>query len=222
MWVCVCVYAHTHTHCTDGVLGCEPRSRDFKENRRSTDMDTTGTGRTRAMHTFHVDTVMIIFLHVTNTKMMSRGERQLDCLKRQSKGATNEAPTCAVPMHTPQTNSLWQGVGKMSSACEMGCWRRVQGTTKTVIRRRKTNSIICKVLRLWSNSEVLISPSNSDVSAQLWKRIGWRKSCEKNILLRDPGRSSLNACVHMHAGTDVPTYRIAPTHTRRMHAGTDE
>ena len=28
MWVYVCVYAHTHTHCTDGVLGCEPRSRD--------------------------------------------------------------------------------------------------------------------------------------------------------------------------------------------------
>jgi len=26
--VCVCVYARTHTHCTDGVLGCEPRSRD--------------------------------------------------------------------------------------------------------------------------------------------------------------------------------------------------
>jgi len=24
----VCVYAHTYTHCTDGVLGCEPRSRD--------------------------------------------------------------------------------------------------------------------------------------------------------------------------------------------------
>jgi len=28
MCVCVCVYAHTYTHCTDGVLGCEPRSRD--------------------------------------------------------------------------------------------------------------------------------------------------------------------------------------------------
>ena len=28
MEVYVCVYAHTHTHCTDGVLGCEPRSRD--------------------------------------------------------------------------------------------------------------------------------------------------------------------------------------------------
>ena len=24
----VCVYAHTHTHCTDGVLKCEPSSRD--------------------------------------------------------------------------------------------------------------------------------------------------------------------------------------------------
>ena len=28
MWVYVCVYAHTHTLYTDGVLGCEPRSRD--------------------------------------------------------------------------------------------------------------------------------------------------------------------------------------------------
>ena len=30
MWVRVCVYAlaHTHTHYTDGVLRCEPRSRD--------------------------------------------------------------------------------------------------------------------------------------------------------------------------------------------------
>ena len=25
---CGCVYAHTYTHYTDGVLGCEPRSRD--------------------------------------------------------------------------------------------------------------------------------------------------------------------------------------------------
>jgi len=28
MCVNVCVYALTHTHCTDGVLGCEPMSRD--------------------------------------------------------------------------------------------------------------------------------------------------------------------------------------------------
>jgi len=28
MCVCVCVYAHTHKRRTDGVLGCEPRSRD--------------------------------------------------------------------------------------------------------------------------------------------------------------------------------------------------
>jgi len=26
--VCVCIRTHTHTHCTDGVLGCEPRSQD--------------------------------------------------------------------------------------------------------------------------------------------------------------------------------------------------
>ena len=26
--VCVCIRTHTHTHCTDGVRGCEPRSRD--------------------------------------------------------------------------------------------------------------------------------------------------------------------------------------------------
>jgi len=26
--VCVRIRTHTHTHCTDGVLGCEPRSRD--------------------------------------------------------------------------------------------------------------------------------------------------------------------------------------------------
>jgi len=26
--VCVCIRTNTHTLCTDGVLGCEPRSRD--------------------------------------------------------------------------------------------------------------------------------------------------------------------------------------------------
>jgi len=26
--VCVCIRTHTHIHCTNGVLGCEPRSRD--------------------------------------------------------------------------------------------------------------------------------------------------------------------------------------------------
>ena len=35
---CMCVYTHTHTYCTDGVLGCEPRSHDktlegFEESR---------------------------------------------------------------------------------------------------------------------------------------------------------------------------------------------
>ena len=48
MKVYVCVYAHTHTHCTDGVLGCEPRSRE----------ETTGgpeleeSGRTKSRHIY--------------------------------------------------------------------------------------------------------------------------------------------------------------------------
>ena len=52
---------------------------------------------------------------------MSREERKLDCLKMNSRGATNESPTCAVPMHAPQTSPLWQGVGEVSSAGEVGC-----------------------------------------------------------------------------------------------------
>ena len=38
-----------------------------------------------------------------------------------ARGATKEAPICAVPMHAPQTNSLWQGVGEVSSTGEVGC-----------------------------------------------------------------------------------------------------
>jgi len=33
----------------------------------------------------------------------------LDRLKSGSKRDTNETPTCAVPMHAPQTNALWWG-----------------------------------------------------------------------------------------------------------------
>jgi len=51
----------------------------FKQNRHGTCMDTTGKERTWAMyHTFHVDKV-IIFLHVTNIRMMSRAELVTHC-----------------------------------------------------------------------------------------------------------------------------------------------
>ena len=33
--------------------------------------------------------------------------RKLDRLKSESRGATNETPTCVVPLHAPQTNALW-------------------------------------------------------------------------------------------------------------------
>jgi len=53
--------------------------------------------------------------------IMSQEERKLDRLKMNSTGATNEALTCAVPMHAPQTSSPWRGVGEVSSAGEVGC-----------------------------------------------------------------------------------------------------
>jgi len=62
-------------------------------------------------------------------------------LKSESTGATNETTTCAMPVHAPQTNTLWRGVGEVSSACEVRCFRRVKGTTKAVVRRRKTKTM---------------------------------------------------------------------------------
>jgi len=76
-------------------------------------------------------------------------QRKLDRLRSESKGATNETPTREVPAHALQTNARWRGVGEVSSACEVGCFRRVQGTAKAVIRRRKTKAVILKVPRLW-------------------------------------------------------------------------
>jgi len=71
-------------------------------------------------YTFHLDTVnRSVYIH--EIMIMSRRERNLDRLKMNSKGATNETPTYAVPMHAPQTSALWQGVEEVSSANEVGC-----------------------------------------------------------------------------------------------------
>ena len=53
-------------------------------------------------------------------------QRKLDSLQSKSKGATNETPTCEVTLYAPQTNALcqWWGVRELSSAGELGCWRR--------------------------------------------------------------------------------------------------
>jgi len=48
-------------------------------------------------------------------------ECNLDRLKSGSKRNTTEMPTCAVPVHAPQTNNLWRG--------EEG------GTTKAVLAK---------------------------------------------------------------------------------------
>jgi len=52
---------------------------------------------------------------------MSQRGRKLDRFKSESKGAAKEAPPCVVPMYGPQANSLWRGVGEMSSTGEVGC-----------------------------------------------------------------------------------------------------
>ena len=71
-------------------------------------------------YTFHLDTVnRSVYIH--EIMIMSWKKRKLDRLKMNSKGATNEAPTCAVAMHAPQTSTLWQGMGEVSSAGEVGC-----------------------------------------------------------------------------------------------------
>jgi len=68
--------------------------------------------------------------------MMSRKERKLDRLKKESEGARKEAPrpTCAVPMHAPQTSSQRQVVWEVSSACEVGCSTLKEVTTKAILQ----------------------------------------------------------------------------------------
>ena len=48
----------------------------------------------------------IFMSHKYHVKHTSK-QCNLDCLKSGSKGDTNEMTTCAVPMHDPQTNTLW-------------------------------------------------------------------------------------------------------------------
>jgi len=59
--------------------------------------------------------------HQYHDDVTAGGERKLDRLKTESKGATNKAPTCALTMNAPQKSSRWQGVREVSSACEVGC-----------------------------------------------------------------------------------------------------
>ena len=53
--------------------------------------------------------------------IMSREERKLNRLNMNSRGATNEAPTCAVPMHAQQTGTRCRRGEKVSSAGEVRC-----------------------------------------------------------------------------------------------------
>jgi len=180
---------------------------------------------TWTMYTFHADTY-IIFFHVTNTRMISQGERKLDRLRRESKGATNEAPTCAVPMHVQpldvqslsDTSSLWQWVGEVTSDSEVTVEGRYRVQPRLLSEKGKKILSFVKCQGCGSNSEELIRPKCFCPTLR-YKELVEEESCEKNIV--EPCRPSLDVYVHTHAHADVPAYKFTPTPTR-MQTGTYE
>jgi len=98
----------------------ETESEREKQKQAHTGIDPTGMGRTwLVLHLpFGYSQYKCTYHEIM---IMSRKERKLDRLKMNSMGATNEAPTCAVPMHAPQTSSPWREMGEVSSACKVGC-----------------------------------------------------------------------------------------------------
>jgi len=81
-------------------------------------------------------------------------QRKLDSLQSKSKGATNETPTCVVPMHAPQTKSLCRGVGELKRGrwtafvkCGVSGGYWVQ--PRLISGEEKTKTIMCTVPRLW-------------------------------------------------------------------------
>ena len=92
---------------------------------------------------------------------------------------------------------------------------KLEGSGPPLIWEGELRLLFVKCQGCGSNSEVLIRPSNSDSSAQLWKRVGGSRVMWKNILLRDPSRSAFDSHVHAHARTHLPTHRNTPdlTHT---------
>jgi len=47
----------------------------------------------------------IFIYHEHHAKQISK-QSKLNCLKSESEGATNKMPTCVVPVHDPQANTL--------------------------------------------------------------------------------------------------------------------
>jgi len=111
------------------------------------------------VHTLHVNTVIILdddcyYYHSWRNNVVTAfgtlvslmyheyhvkhtpEQRKLNSLKSESKGATNKTPTCMVPAHAPQTNTLWWGVGEVRSTGELGCWRRVQPRLFCMLAKR--------------------------------------------------------------------------------------
>ena len=118
--------------------------------------------RTWVMYALRVDTV-IILLYVTN--ITSHREHKLDRLKSESKGAANEAPTCAftaVPLHALQVICLGEGGGGYHHFfLYLGMKRNVN--SKTIRSRTKRGLQTC------SCGLITLDPSNLEVTGNKLK-----------------------------------------------------
>jgi len=121
-------------------------------------------------------------------------------------------------MHAPQTSPLWQGVGGVSSACEVGVEGGYRLQARLLGGEVKQILLFINCQRCVSKSEELIRPSNLDVSPHLWKRIVWRRVVWEKYTIEGPKslipqRICTHACTHRCAHVQNRTH--THTHARR-------
>jgi len=114
-------HTHTHTHTPDSATqSLREVNFDVRKYICAMNMSLNAVLRRHVRihdrghrQTLHVGTRYchdIFMCHKYHGKHTSK-QCNLDRLKSGSKRDTNEMPTCAVPVHAPQTNALWWGGG---------------------------------------------------------------------------------------------------------------
>ena len=116
----------------------------------------------------------------------------------------------------------------MSSAGEVGCSRRVQVQPRLLWGEGKLfpSLLFVKCQGCGSNYKVLIRPSNSDVSAKLWKRFSWTRVVWGKHIIEGP-KLLIPRCICTYARThwcgNRWTYRSSPSHPdTHWHTGTHD
>ena len=134
MRVCVCVYAHTHTHCTDGVLGCEPSSRD------ETPGGPEKSRWTKSRHTYIRICVLHLSIYMLVGKSKNLIKSEIAQLTRGHQNATFAEATaaCAAQGKTIVTsiirearfNLLERAGSDLQSLCWVGALKDEECTSK--------------------------------------------------------------------------------------------